>query len=217
MAALPYITSPGNISKALDGISKASVPERVSGDFVKTVLKIPGGSGDQVTTFLKKIGFSDTSGNPTDRYVKFRNPHSSGEMVADALKDAYKPLYVRNEFMHKLSDDELIGLIVEETGLSYDSNPVKLTIKCIQALKSFADFEVENSVDTEPIENSETNKTSGSSKANTVPSQLPINAGSVGLNLGYTINLNLPPTSDIAVFDAIFQSLRKNLMSPDDA
>ena len=76
MASLPYVTSPGNIQKALQGISKASVPERVSGDFVKTVLKIPGGSGDQITTLLKKIGFSDSSGNPTQRYIKFRNPTS---------------------------------------------------------------------------------------------------------------------------------------------
>lgn len=32
------------------------------------------------------------------------------------------------------------------------------------------------------------------------------------MNLGYTINLNLPATSDIAVFNAIFKSLRENLL-----
>jgi hypothetical protein len=32
------------------------------------------------------------------------------------------------------------------------------------------------------------------------------------IKLGYTIHLNLPATSDIAVFDAIFKSLRANLM-----
>jgi hypothetical protein len=31
---------------------------------------------------------------------------------------------------------------------------------------------------------------------------------SIGFNLGYTINLNLPATSDPAVFDAIFQELK---------
>jgi hypothetical protein len=38
----------------------------------------------------------------------------------------------------------------------------------------------------------------------------------VGLNLSYTINLNLPPTSDIAVFNAIFKSLKENLLRNDD-
>ena len=33
------------------------------------------------------------------------------------------------------------------------------------------------------------------------------------LSLGYTINLHLPATSDVAVFNAIFKSLRENLLS----
>jgi hypothetical protein len=33
-----------------------------------------------------------------------------------------------------------------------------------------------------------------------------------GMRLSYTINLNLPETSDIAVFNAIFASLRENLI-----
>ena len=39
----------------------------------------------------------------------------------------------------------------------------------------------------------------------------------LGLNLGYTINLNLPATSDIAVFNAIFRSLKENLLKDPDA
>jgi hypothetical protein len=34
----------------------------------------------------------------------------------------------------------------------------------------------------------------------------------VPIRFGYTINLNLPATSDIAVFDAIFKSLRDHLL-----
>jgi hypothetical protein len=36
--------------------------------------------------------------------------------------------------------------------------------------------------------------------------------GDVGIHLSYTINLNLPPTPDIAVFNAIFKALRENLL-----
>lgn len=32
------------------------------------------------------------------------------------------------------------------------------------------------------------------------------------LRIGYTINLNLPATTNAEVFDAIFQSLRRNLL-----
>ncbi len=33
-----------------------------------------------------------------------------------------------------------------------------------------------------------------------------------GLNLSYTINLHLPATSEVAVFNAIFKSLREHLL-----
>ena len=140
VASLPYITSPGNIEKALNGIKAAQVPDRVSQDFVKTILKIPGGSGDQVTTFLKKINFAASDGTPTDLYTTFRNPTTAGQSVAKAIRHAYAPLYVRNEYMHNLSEDELLGLIVEETGQAHDSNRVKLAFACINALKKYADF-----------------------------------------------------------------------------
>ena len=44
----------------------------------------------------------------------------------------------------------------------------------------------------------------------------PAQASGLGLNLSYTINLNLPATSDIAVFNAIFKSLKENLLKSTD-
>jgi hypothetical protein len=212
MAGLPYVTSPGNIDRALSGIKQAAVPERVSQDFVKTILKIPGGSGDQMTTFLKKIGFASVDGTPSDTYKKFRNPAQSGAAVAAAIRSAYAPLYIRNEFMHELADDALIGLITEETGLAHDSAPVKMTFNSIKHLKGFANFKA------------------GAEPAPTnVPTQRDQNQGDrhyeeprqssqgIGLNLGYTINLNLPATSDPEVFDAIFKSLKEHLLRHEDA
>jgi hypothetical protein len=152
MAALPYVTATGNIEKALKGIKAAATPESVSQDFVKTILGIKGGSGNQITAYLKKIGFATPDGTPTDLYKKFRNSATEGWAAAQALKTGYAPLYVRNEYMHKLPDDDLKGLIVEET------------------------------------------------------------TQRLGLNLGYTINLNLPATSDPAVFNAIFRALKEHLL-----
>jgi hypothetical protein len=38
----------------------------------------------------------------------------------------------------------------------------------------------------------------------------------MGLSLSYTINLNLPATSDAAVFNAIFKSLKEHLLREED-
>lgn len=71
---------------------------------------------------------------------KFRNPTSAGAAVANAIRIAYAPLYVGNEFMHEATDDVLLGLIVEETGQPAESNSVRLALNCIKHLKQFAKF-----------------------------------------------------------------------------
>lgn len=207
MANLPYITAPGNIERALRSIQSAATPEKVSQDFVKTILKIPGGSGNQTTSFLKKIGFVAGDGSPSDIYKRFRNPSSAGKAAADALKVGYGPLYTRNEYMHQLSDDKLRGLIIEETGQGEDSAVVSLVLASIKAVKKFAKFTPDD--DKEPT-----------TELATLPKEPTPESISlkryVGLNLAYTINLNLPATSDVAVFNAIFKSLKENLLEHSD-
>ena len=212
MTALPYVTSSGNIDRALNGIKSAAVPQRVSQDFVKTILKIPGGSGDQMTSFLRKLGLVNNDGSPNEIYRKFRNPASSGAAIATAIRHAYAPLYVRNEFMHELNDNDLIGLIVEETGQAHISNPVKMIASCIKHLKVFANFNARGESQLTPAL-----KLEEKPPIKSPPEREDGLERKVGFNLGYTINLNLPATSDPAVFDAIFKSLKMHLLRDDDA
>jgi hypothetical protein len=212
MASLPYVTAPGNVTKALNGIADAATPERVSQDFVKTILKIPGGSGDQMTAYLKKVGLANPNGTPTTLYSKFRNPDTRGAAAAALLKHGYAELYKRNEYAHELSDAKLKGLIVEVTGQEHDSSSVTNSTSCFKNIKAFAEFngsaylgETVQELDREHA------------PSRSAPIQLPPSQKSgIGLNLGYTINLNLPATSDIAVFNAIFKSLKENLLASSD-
>ena len=214
MPTLPYLTSPGNVSKALTAIQTAATPPKVSQDFVKTVLQIPGGSGDNMTTFLKRIGFALADGTPTERYKKFRNPKTSGFAIADAMRDAYSDIFKRNEFANLLNDDEIKGHIVEITGNAADARNVALTVSTFMNLKEFAEFseypEAEKETDNPekvPLQRREPIYTAHMTEN--------FNQKRLGLNIGYTINLNLPATSDIAVFNAIFKSLKQNLLDDD--
>jgi Family of unknown function (DUF5343) len=206
MSVLPYITAPGNVEKALLGIKAAATPENVTQDFVKTILKIKGGSGNQVASFLKKIGFANSDGSTTDIYKRFRNSSSTGAAAFDALKAGYGALKARNEYWYKLEDDELRGLIVEETGLADDATVVTMVITCIKALKKFSTFEAPATAAVTKMD-----------ELAKIPVHVhnlppPSNGQTIGLRLGYTINLNLPATSDVAVFNAIFKSLKENLL-----
>lgn len=209
MSTLPYVTATGNITRAINAIKQAATPQKVSGDFVKNILGIKGGSGDQITSFLKKIGLADASGAPTGLYNRLRNPATSGSAVAECMKIAYRPLFDRNEYAYTLDDDGLKGLIVEETGNAHDSNPVKMTFASFKALNELADFDA-GEVPTQdtpapPALNETSDRILNEFRTATNPK----------LNIGYNIHLNLPATDDISVFNAIFKSLKENLLSDD--
>lgn len=184
MASLPYVTAHGNIERALKGIQTAATPERVTQDFVKTILKIPGGSGDQMTAFLRKIGFVNSDGTPSDLYKKFRNSSSAGSAALDALRFGYASLYKRNEFMHQMSDKDLRGLIIEETGQGDESTVVGLIHNAIKSIKKFT-----SAASVEPVKKAQTEVID--KERPILPSPPGNGAQKLGLNLSYTINLDL--------------------------
>jgi hypothetical protein len=196
---IPYVTAYGALTKALEKIKEASTPDRFTQDFLATKLGLKGGSPKPVIPFLKRTGFLGSDGTPTSLYKRFRNPAQSGQAAAEALRHGYTPLYEVNEYAHDLSDADLKGLVVQVSGLKGDSSTTKAIIGSFKALKSFADF------DAAVVE---TQEEAGATDilAPPVDEQL----GSI--KLGYTINLNLPATSDVAVFNAIFKSLREHLL-----
>lgn len=217
MAALPYVTAPGNIERALLGIKAAATPPTVSQDFVKTILQIKGGSGNQMTAYLKKIGFVDVDGSPSAIYRRFRNSATSGAAAAEALKIGYAPLYARNEYMHSLSDDKLRGLVIEETGSADDAALVGCIVSCIKQIKKFATHNAVTEIEVVETGGSNRGNRDGADPAPSPAAGIEGANGArrsegIGLNLAYTINLNLPATSDIAVFNAIFKSLKENLL-----
>jgi hypothetical protein len=178
----------------------------VTKDFVTTVLQIKGGTGAALIPYFKKIGFVATDGSPTEIYKQFRNPNTGGSAVARAVKFGYAGLASVNEYFFKLNDKDLLSLIVQVSGAEADDQVAKLTLSTLKSLRAFADFEATSQPD-EPTATALT-----PSVAKEPPSQIPM-AGRVGLNLGYTFNLNLPATSDQAVFNAIFRSLKEHLLT----
>ena len=203
-ANLPYLASPGSIKTALERIQSAATPERVTTDFVQTKLQIKGGPGSSIPAFLKKIGFVNSDGTPSELYKRFRNSATSGEAVAQGIRVGYRELFEVNEYCYELSDKELLSLVCQVTGAAVDSPTAKLTISTIKNLKAYADFDAKQKAEEYGED---------ASALPTTYQPLPTPEGKLGLNLSYTINLNLPATSDQAVFNAIFRSLREHLLN----
>lgn len=201
---VPYLNAYGNIKRVLERIKKASTPERFTQDFLATKIGLAGGSAKPLIPFLKRTGFLNGDGTPTELYKKFRNESVSKIIVAKAVKIGYNALYEINEYIHDANDAQFKGVVVQATGLGANSATVKAIIGSFKALRGFADFDLKKEPDKAMMPGADAEKDTTETNGH---SDKPLN-----LKLGYTINLNLPATSDIAVFDAIFKSLRKHLL-----
>jgi hypothetical protein len=207
-SSLPYLNSPGAISNCLIRIKAAATPQKVTPDFVQTTLQIKGGTGKAIIPFLKKIGLVSSDGTPTDLYKKYRNQSTGNTAIADAIKFGYKALLENNEYFYELSDTELKDCIVNVTGLDFENSVFKQTFATLKNLISFASFDQSGENEQKYI----STDTSISLMENLPENNIKPHE-TVGLNLAYTINLNLPATTDQAVFNAIFKSLKEHLLS----
>lgn len=187
----------GLVPKILDKIIEAQQPERFTQDFLSTKLGFSGGSARA----FKRIGFLSTDGVPTPLYAKFRNADSRGAAMAQALRTGYKELFERNEYAQDMTKEKLKNLIVEMTGAKPTDTSVASIVGTFENLKRYAKWDVSSTAalakeDVKVLTPGEISQDAREAAAN------------AGLNLSYTINLNLPETSDVEVFNAIFRSLK---------
>ncbi len=214
MAELPYMNAYGLIERILGKVKEASTPEKFTQDFLATRLGFPGGSARAAIPLLKRIGLISTDGTPTELYRQFRGGSARTSMAA-ALRKAFGPLFERNEYAHSVDSQRLRSLIVEATGLEADSSTARAIAGTFEAFKPFADFEAADDVpQVVPTSPQTTQRSEQPSPPPQVPAPLSYAAHSpaVGLGISYTINLNLPETADVAVFNAIFKALQENLL-----
>lgn len=206
---LPYMTSPGTLPKILKKICEASVPESFNYDFLGTKLGFKGGNQKTFVSWAKKCGFLSPDGAPTQIYKNFRNPEFRGIAMAKAIKIGYAELYTRNEYAQDLSRKDLTKLVSEITGKAHDNTTVQRIVTSYKNALEFADFEAKPNTPSKQDKATKVEKPMLQS-SNAISENTQKNGMSLGLN--YTINLVLPKTDDPAIFDAIFKSLKENLL-----
>ena len=231
---IPYMLATRQLGAILEKIRQARKPDdRFTQDFLKTKLGFRSGSAMAVIPLLKKMGFLDSSGAPTDLYDKFRNEGASKTAAAEGMKKAFFELFDRNRYAYEMGEKEVADLIVEITGATKQDRVTKATVATFMTLKSLADFESDATVGsvsthsqggdaTEDVSAAEAETSQDLSSSVTPPAlhqgqffssgSLPPNTGETQLRVGYTINLNLPETKDVDVFNAIFKALNEHLL-----
>lgn len=188
--------------KTLEGVITAGQPERFTSNFMDTVLGVSGGSSRYVPPLLKKMGFLTSDGTPTDLYTSFRTEGSRSAAAYASLKNAFSELFQRNEFIHKANEPDVRDNIVAVTGLTKNDVYVNYIWSTFKALRDF----ITGDPATQPR-----------AELTTAPHEtsLPtlIGGGATRIGLVNSINIVLPESTNINVYNLIFQSLRANLLS----
>jgi hypothetical protein len=206
---IPYMTVPGSLTKILEKIKEAGTPDNFNQDFLSTKLGFKGGNYRTFISWAKKTGLINNDGTPSQLYKKFRNPSNSKTALAEALRKGYEELYSRNEYCHELDKGKFKGLVMEATGEAHDSKVVELIVNCFFNAKALADFDGERDSNPDKEKQERDEKTEKQTETTTFHEG---NTRAIKLGLSYSINLVLPKTDDPAVYNAIFKSLRENLL-----
>lgn len=207
----PYVNAYNGIPLLFEKIKSASVPPKFTVDFLSTVLDMKSSSYRALIPLLKKLGFLDPANVPTQAYKDFREDSLSGTVMAERLKEGYKTLFQANEYAWKLTKDQLTDKLKSLTGAAANDEYIPSVVGTFLALNKLAKWEGGGSTKKKEAEREADKNESGDGNSGGGRKREEEFAEGK-LRLSYTINLNLPATTEIEVFNAIFKSLRENLL-----
>ncbi len=207
--ALPtsYTQAYGSIGEFFNRIRDAQAPEK----FTQQILKDWGYKSNNHRVFiplLKSLGFLSSEGTPTQRYHEYRNHSKSREIMANAIKEAYGDIFLIKA--HPSAGDKALIQGKFKSYHNASENVAKLHTSTFYALLALADLKLKSkseSVTTEPIENHSEPTPPENNNSNHV---VDLPANKVGLH--YNIQIHLPATKDVEVYNAIFKSLKEHLL-----
>lgn len=158
---------------------------------------------------LKALGFLTPSGAPTSRYHSYRDKSQSRAILGEAIKEAYSDLFLIKSHP-KESDKQLIEGKFKSSHNVTD-RPAELMTRTFFSLLNMSDIDHKTKSISEPQKEQEQEKTQISEKAKetAVFEQKGIQGKA---SLHYNIQIHLPATKDIEVYNAIFKSLKEHLI-----
>lgn len=209
MAEFPYSTNPAQVGPLLEQIRKIGVPPIVDSTLFDSMGLNSGQS--RIVRILTLLGFVDDARVPTERWRQHRDSKKGPLVLADAVREAYAPLYQMYPDAHLQDDATLQRYFASQTSLA--ESTVKLVVRTFRVLCGVADFA--------PLPPSESGTASGSSSdiehvvSTTLPTEDAILRTTMrkdGITVNVNIQLTLPDTKDETLYDRFFESLRKHLL-----
>ena len=204
MGEYPYATVTGKLEALLKKIPDLGQPDLVDAKWLKQVGF--GKANDKtILRVLMFVGLIDESNKPTQEWVAYRSKAAAGKVLGAAISDAYSDLFDTYPDAHTRTTEELASYFSTKT--TGGSKVVALTVGTFRVLCDLADSSV--------LGPSERVKETAAGRSELADLGGPERAPE-GHPAGFTVNINvqltLPETTDRAVYDNLFASLKRNLL-----
>lgn len=206
--ALPtsYLTSVKNLEAIFTAIQGAQAPDKFTQAFLES-LEFKSAADRLIIGVLKALGFLDDSGKPKDRYFRFLDQSQSAKVLAEGVRDAYQDLFKVNTKANELGKQDVINKFKTLSQGQFSESVLDKMAMTFTALVKLGDFSAPSAAagaEPEKKEEKDETKMGGDS-----------GHGGAAVKLGglvYNIQIVLPESRDPAVYDALFQSLRRHML-----
>lgn len=198
-----YLQVYGQIPDFFKTIQQGQAPER----FTNQLLKDWGYNSSNHRAFvplLKSLGFLSEDGVPTSRYNDYRSKAIAPQVMAESLREAYSDVFVLSEFPSDKDKDLIQGKFKSTHNVS--DRVAELMTKTFFALLDIADLSKKRKPSEKVV--SPSDNTPEKPEIQTIISEKTI----VPPGLHYNIQIHLPATKDVEVYNAIFKSLKEHLL-----
>lgn len=205
-----YLVTTKNLESFLNSIKTAKAPERFNTRFLQQ-LDFSSSNDRLFIGLMKALGFIDESGVPTKRYYQFLDQSQSGRVLAEALREAYEDLFAVNTKANEMGAEDVRNKLRTLTMGQKSDNVLGLMANTFKSLSDLAEWDAAPAAAGPAEPTSE--ETMAAMRAEDENDHLEKRsaAGVSKLQLHYNIQIHLPESRDPAVFDAIFDALRRHI------
>jgi len=205
----PYVISNNKIGPILEKIEKAAKPTRFSQEFLKNLGF--GASNDRaMIPLLRKLGFLNDSGVPTEYYDQLKDSTRHKTVLGDRIKALYADLFTLNTSIHKADESEIKGALSRITGK--DELAVNRYYSTFKTLVGLAKFDGTAPATKDKSKTTDDSDDNGDDRDEDKDKNRKKDQKHLKASFHYNIQLHLPATTDVSVYNAIFKSLRDSLL-----
>lgn len=211
--ALPdsYLISTKKVDAYFQAILSAQAPSKFTMKFLEQ-LEFKTTTDRLFVGVLKVLKFIDSNGIPQDRYFRFLDSTQSKQVLAEAIRDAYSDLFAVNIKANEMSSGEVKNKLKTLTQGAKSDDVLGWMANTFTSLCRIADFS--SQAKDLPVRNEDINENYSENysknDSNTLTNEY-INK-QITTEMHYNIQIHLPETRDITVYDAIFKSLKEHLL-----